>query len=87
MFLSEIYSAFTRYNQNWSSFIVFEKSIIHYNNVIKNCILANFNSLYWTFLFIYLFISEHTMIKYIYSSKKRNFIFYDSSNKSVVLPG
>ena len=26
------------------------------------------------------------MIKYIYSSKKRNFIFYDSTNNSV-LPG
>ena len=37
------------------SFIIFEESMIYYNNVIKNCISANFNSLYWTFLFISLY--------------------------------
>ena len=37
------------------SFIVFEESMIYYNNVIKNCISANFNSLYWSFLFISLY--------------------------------
>ena len=68
------------------SFIVFEQLMIYYNNVIKNFILANFNSLYWT-SFPYLCISELTMIKYIYSPKKRNFIFYDSSNNKAVLPG
>ena len=29
--------------------------MIYYNNVIKNCILANFNSLYWAFLFLSLY--------------------------------
>ena len=37
------------------SFIVFEESMIYHNIVIKNCISANFNSLYWTFLFISLY--------------------------------
>ena len=37
------------------SFTIFEQSMIYYNNVIKNFISANFNSLYWTFLFISLY--------------------------------
>ena len=53
--------------------------MIYYNNAIKNCISANFNLLYWTFLFISLhFLSYHDKVHY--SSKKCNFIFYDSLN-------
>ena len=56
------------------SFIVFEESMIYYNNVIKNCISANFNSLYWTF-FSYLRVSEHTVIKYIIPLKNATSFF------------
>ena len=37
------------------SFTVFEQLMIYYNNVVKNFISANFNSLYWAFIFISLY--------------------------------
>ena len=53
-------------------------------NVVTVC-MAKFTEIIGTNLTYS--ISEHTMIKYIYSSKKCNFIFYDNSNNIAVLPG
>ena len=68
--------------RNTLSFIVFEQSMIYWSKVIKILVSANFNSP-WYLFYIYLSIYFYNTWKTIYSSKKRDLIFYHSAKNKL----